>query len=102
MTEPIEQRLYHRLETAADLVHMPPARVRRYVRIGLIRPSVVEGERVLFGEPELRRLRRIRRLNEDLGLSAAAIEVVMRLLDEMAELRRALREQQGGRPPGGA
>jgi DNA-binding transcriptional MerR regulator len=102
MTEPIDHRVYHRLETAADLVHMPQARILRYVRVGLVRPSRVEGERVMFDDAELRRLRRIRRLNEDLGLSAAAIEVVMRLLDEMDELRRALREQQGGRPPGGA
>ena len=83
---------YWRLEVAAELVRLPPARVRRYVRRGLIHPARVEGRVLLFGEAELARLRRIRRLSEDLGLNLAGIEVTLRLLDEIEMLRAAVQQ----------
>ena len=86
---PARMALYE-LETAARLSRLPPARVRRYIRVGLIRPSRVEGRTVFFSEVELARLRTIRRLGEDLGLNAAGVEVALRLVDEIRTLRRAL------------
>jgi DNA-binding transcriptional MerR regulator len=80
----------YELETAARLTRLPPARVRRYVRVGLIRPARVEGRAVFFDEAELARLRTIRRLGEDLGLNTAGVEVALRLVDEIRTLRKAL------------
>ena len=80
----------YELETAARLSRLTPARVRRYVRVGLVRPSRVEGRTAFFSEAELARLRTIRRLGEDLGLSAAGVEVALRLVDEIRTLRRTL------------
>ena len=80
----------YELETAARLSRLPPARVRRYVRVGLVRPSRVEGRTAFFSEAELARLRTIRRLGEDLGLNAAGVEVALRLVDEIRTLRRTL------------
>jgi len=74
-----EATQYVRLDVAAGLVHLPPARIRLYVRQGIVRPSRVEGRAMLFGEPELARLRKIRRLTHDLGLNTAGVEIVMRL-----------------------
>ena len=80
----------YELETAARLSRLPPARVRRYIRVGLVRPSRVEGRKAFFSEAELARLRTIRRLGEDLGLNAAGVEVALRLVDEIRTLRKAL------------
>jgi DNA-binding transcriptional MerR regulator len=78
---------YVRLETAAQLARLPVRRVRRYLRAGLVRPSRLEGRVVLFDQAELARLRRIRRLNEDLGLNSTGVEVVLRLLDQIEAMR---------------
>ena len=78
---------YYRLEVAAHLVGLSVSRVRRCVRAGLVQPARVEGGFPLFGKSELARLRKIRRLLADLGLSLAAVEVVLHLLDEIAHLR---------------
>jgi MerR family transcriptional regulator/heat shock protein HspR len=80
------QTAYYELEVAARLSRLPPARVRRYVRVGLVRPSRLDGRTAYFGEDELARLRTIRRLSEDLGINAAGVEVVLRLLDEIRAL----------------
>jgi MerR family transcriptional regulator/heat shock protein HspR len=80
------QAAYYELEVAARLSRLPPARVRRYVRVGLVRPSRLDGRTAYFGEDELARLRTIRRLSEDLGINAAGVEVVLRLVDEIRAL----------------
>lgn len=79
-----------RLDVAARMVRLTPARVRYYVRAGLVRPSRVEGGAEFFSDAELARMRRIRRLQEDLGLNAAGVEVALRLLDEIQQLQAAL------------
>ena len=79
------------LETVAEQVHVAPARIRYYVQIGLLTPSRVEGRRVFFGESEMARMRKIRRLHDDLGLDRAGVEVALRLLDEIDRLRAARR-----------
>jgi MerR family transcriptional regulator/heat shock protein HspR len=60
------------------------------VRAGFVRPSRVEGKAAYFGDDELARMRRVRRLQEDLGLNAAGIEVVLHLIDEIQQLQSAL------------
>lgn len=87
---------YYSLEIVAELTGLSRARVRAYERVGLVRPSVVQGQTRLYGTGDLARLRRLRRLSDDLGLNAAGVEVVARLLDEMESLRaevRALRRR---------
>jgi DNA-binding transcriptional MerR regulator len=83
MTSP---RLW-RLDVAAERVRLPVAQVRRYVRAGLVRPAHGEGVEALFGEAELARLRKIRRLRQDLGLNLIALDVVLRLLDRIEALQ---------------
>jgi MerR family transcriptional regulator, heat shock protein HspR len=92
MTEPMTRPPSERpLETVAEQVHVAPARIRYYVRIGLLTPSRVEGRRVYFSESEMARMRKIRRLHDDLGLDRTGVEVVLRLLDEIDRLRAARR-----------
>jgi MerR family transcriptional regulator, heat shock protein HspR len=79
-----------RLRDAAGMMRIPRARIRRYVQRGLVRPSRIEGRIVFFGEDDLARLRKIRRLTEDVGLNAAGVEVVLRLLDEIDGLRHEI------------
>jgi MerR family transcriptional regulator/heat shock protein HspR len=84
-----------RLEVAAQSVRLPAMRVRRYVRAGLVRPAHGTGADALFGDEELARLRKIRRLRQDLGINQAGLEVVVRLLDEVEALRTALARYEG-------
>jgi len=80
---------YWRIEAAAELVRLPPRRIRRYLREGLIQPARREGRTILLGESELARLRKIRRLHDDLGLNIAGIAVALRLLAQIEAIRAA-------------
>ena len=58
---------YCSIEIAAGVAGLTPVRVRHLVRVGIVRPAIVEQGRPLFSELELARLRRVRRLMTDLG-----------------------------------
>jgi MerR family transcriptional regulator/heat shock protein HspR len=64
------------------------------VRQGLIRPPRVEDGRPLFGESELARLRKIRRLTTDLGVNLAGVEIILRLTDELSAVRAVAQSQE--------
>jgi MerR family transcriptional regulator/heat shock protein HspR len=92
MNTPIDRQptpVLYRVEIAAQLAGIPATRVRRYAKIGLVPARSEEGGKPLFGLDEIARLRKIRRLSNDLGLNLAAIEIVLRLLDEIEHLRSA-------------
>jgi DNA-binding transcriptional MerR regulator len=70
------------------MTRLAPARVRRFIRLGLVTPAGAESGAVTFDDVDIARLRRIRRLAEDLGLNVAAIEVVLHLIDQIEALNR--------------
>lgn len=78
-----------RLDRAAELSGLTPARVRRYLKIGLVRASIDDQGQPRFTATEIARLRKIRRLTNDVGLSPGSMEIVLTLLDEIDLLRIA-------------
>jgi MerR family transcriptional regulator/heat shock protein HspR len=89
-TDPTSGVTYYHLTAAARLVGLPPSRVRRYVKVGLVATVVDERGTTVLGAAELARLRKIRRLTNDLGLNTPGVEVALRLLDEIDALRANL------------
>ena len=88
----MEQQVTVRLsrEDAAQTVGITITRLVRYERLGLISPPI-ENRRPRYGPGELARLRKIRRLTEDLGVNLAGVEIIMRLLDQMSDSERPSR-----------
>jgi MerR family transcriptional regulator, heat shock protein HspR len=71
-------------EDAAQTVGITITRIIKYERLGLVAPSV-ENRRARYGPGELARLRKIRRLTDDLGVNLAGVEIILRLLDQMSD-----------------
>jgi MerR family transcriptional regulator, heat shock protein HspR len=88
----MEQQVTVRLsrEDAAQTVGITITRLVRYERLGLISPPI-ENRRPRYGPGDLARLRKIRRLTEDLGVNLAGVEIIMRLLDQMSDSERTFR-----------
>ncbi len=89
----------HRLDRAAELSGLTPTRVRRYLKIGLVQASIDDQGQLRFTTTEIARLRKIRRLTYDVGLSSGSLEIVLTLLDEIDVLRIALSGHSGAESP---
>ena len=90
MTTQEYERPRYMISIAAELVGMHPQTLRIYESKGLVRPRRTPGNTRLYSEADLDRLRLIQRLTTELGLNLAGVETVIRLEDELLQMRTRL------------
>jgi MerR family transcriptional regulator/heat shock protein HspR len=78
------------ISIAAELAGMHPQTLRVYEQRGLVRPQRTAGNTRLYSDHDIERLRLIQRLTTDLGLNLAGVERVLRLEDDLQQLRHRL------------
>jgi MerR family transcriptional regulator/heat shock protein HspR len=82
------QELYAITAVAAQF-DVTPETLVRYERAGLLRPTVINEVR-FYTVDDIGRLSSIQRLTTICGVNLAGVDVVLRLLDEIEELKRRL------------
>ena len=78
---------------AAGLCEIHPQTLRQYERLGLVIPSRAGAKNRLYSQSDIRRVRRIQRLTQEMGVNLAGVELILRLLDDMEEMRKDLEQQ---------
>jgi MerR family transcriptional regulator/heat shock protein HspR len=86
----MDDRPRYMISVAAELVGMHPQTLRIYESKGLIRPRRTPGGTRLYSELDLERLRVIQQLTTELGLNLAGVDHVLRLQDELHQMRARL------------
>ena len=82
------------ISVAARLAEMHPQTLRKYERVGLLRPSRTSGSLRLYSEEDLARLRMIRTLIDRFGLNLAGVRLVMGIAGRVAEALDALESDE--------
>ena len=72
--------------------------VRRYERFGLIEPVAVEAGVRLYSEADIERVRRVRRLIDDLGVNLAGAAAILHMREQLLALQRELRSLREALP----
>lgn len=88
-----EQQPVFMIGVAAKLCGIHPQTLRQYERIGLVSPSRVGAKNRLYSEADIQRVRSIQRLTQQLGVNLAGVEIILRLLDEMEDIRTEMESQ---------
>ena len=83
------------ISVAARILAMHPQTLRKYERLGLVRPSRTVGMLRLYSERDIARLGLIKHLVGDLGLNLAGVRMAMRLFNQLLEVRERLPAAQG-------
>lgn len=79
---------------AARLVQMHPQSLRYYERIGLVVPSRSRGNLRLYSQRDVDRLLRVQQLVNDLGVNLAGVEVILKLIEQLADRERDITQRQ--------
>jgi len=87
---------YSERETAVAS-HLSIGAIRHLRASGLIEGEDVGGE-IHYSEEEVIQLRRIRRLQRDLGINLAGVEVILRLLKRLEAARQELEVEKNRAP----
>ncbi len=82
-----ERQPVYMIGVAAQLCGVHPQTLRQYERLGLVIPSRVGAKNRLYSEADIHRVRRIQRLTQQMGVNLAGVELILRLLDEMDQMR---------------
>lgn len=72
---------------AARLCDVHPQTLRMYERVGLIKPRRVSSKNRMYSDADIERLRQIQRLTREMGVNLAGVDVVLRLLEQMEDMR---------------
>jgi len=79
---PHEDEPCYVISVAAKMVSVHPQTLRRYEDLGLVRPARVSGKR-FYSPNNVKRLHKIGRLIEDLGVNLAGVEVILNLTERL-------------------
>ncbi len=78
---------------AAQLCNVHPQTLRQYEKLGLISPARVGAKNRLFSELDIARVKRIQRLTQELGVNLAGVEIILKLLDDLDDVRNEMERQ---------
>ena len=80
------------ISTAAEQLGMHPQTLRKYERLGLIRPSRTVGSMRLYAREELDRLRLIKQMVDDHGINLAGVQRLLAMAEVMQRIGPLLDE----------
>ena len=75
------------ISVAAEMLDMHPQTLRKYERLGLIRPMRTLGSMRVYTRSELDRLRLIKTLVDDAGINLAGVQRLLSIADVAHRLR---------------
>ena len=82
------------ISVAARLTKLHPQTLRHYERLGLIKPARSSGNRRLYSQKDVERLRQIVRLTEDAGVNLAGVELILQMREEMRRMEQEMTRMQ--------
>ena len=90
----IEHDLYF-ISMAARLLDLHPQTLRKYERLGLVRPTRTIGSMRVYTQDELERLRLIKYLVDEAGVNLAGVQRLLEIAEAVQRIQPLIKE---GRP----
>src|SRR5690606_15935044 len=87
----IQDDLYF-ISMAARLLDMHPQTLRKYERLGLVRPTRTVGAMRVYTRDELDRLRLIKYLVEDAGVNLAGVQRLLEIAESVQRIRPLVKQ----------
>ncbi|HSB17616.1 MAG TPA: MerR family transcriptional regulator [Bryobacteraceae bacterium] len=81
------------ISVAARMLDMHPQTLRKYERLGLVRPSRTLGSMRVYSHDEVERLRMIKRLVDEMGVNLAGVQRLLDVAEVAQRIEPLLRDQ---------
>ena len=86
------------ISVASRMLQMHPQTLRKYERVGLLRPSRTDGMLRLYSERDIAKPRMSKHLVDELRLNLAGVEMAMAVFDRLSTARSDMDRTPSGRP----
>ncbi len=94
----IEVQGVYIISVAARILDMHPQTLRKYERLGLINPGRTIGMLRLYSTEDIKKVRLIRYLSDELGLNLAGVEFALAAFDNMSAIKQRISGRLEGIP----
>ena len=94
----IEVQGVYIISVAARILDMHPQTLRKYERLGLINPGRTIGMLRLYSIEDIKKVRLIRYLSDELGLNLAGVEFALAAFDNMSAIKHRINGRLEGIP----
>jgi MerR family transcriptional regulator/heat shock protein HspR len=84
---PLDQDDLYFISVAARILGMHPQTLRKYERLGLVRPTRTIGSMRLYSQGELDRVKVIKRLVDDAGINLAGVQRLLSIAEVVERIR---------------
>jgi MerR family transcriptional regulator/heat shock protein HspR len=81
------------ISVAARMLGMHPQTLRKYERLGLVKPSRTIGSMRLYSRDELARLRLIKHLVDEGGINLAGVQRMLSIAEVVHRIRPLMRDE---------
>ena len=86
------------ISVAARILDMHPQTLRKYERLGLINPGRTIGMLRLYSSDDIRKVRLIQHLANNLGMNLAGVEHALGMVDSLLRMKQRLAEYSQSQP----
>jgi MerR family transcriptional regulator/heat shock protein HspR len=86
------------ISVAARILDVHPQTLRKYERLGLINPGRTIGMLRLYSTEDIKKVRLIRYLSDELGLNLAGVEFALAAFDNMSAIKQRMEGRLEGIP----
>jgi len=86
------------ISVAARILDMHPQTLRKYERLGLINPGRTIGMLRLYSTEDIKKVRLIRYLSDELGLNLAGVQFALAAFDNMSTIKQRIGSRLEGIP----
>ena len=86
------------ISVAARILDMHPQTLRKYERLGLINPGRTIGMLRLYSTEDIKKVRLIRYLSDELGLNLAGVQFALAAFDKMSAIKHRIISRLEGIP----
>ena len=94
----IEMEGVYIISVAARILDMHPQTLRKYERLGMINPGRTIGMLRLYSTEDIKKVRLIRYLSDELGLNLAGVEFALAAFDNMSAIKQRINDRLDGIP----
>ena len=88
----IQHKLYF-ISMAARMLDMHPQTLRKYERLGLVRPTRTMGSMRVYTDDELERLKLIKHLVDEVGVNLAGVQRLLSIAEAVQRIRPLMHEE---------
>jgi MerR family transcriptional regulator/heat shock protein HspR len=81
------------ISMAARMLDLHPQTLRKYERLGLVRPSRTMGSMRVYTDDELERLRLIKKLVDEMGVNLAGVQRLLDVAEVVQRIRPLVRDE---------